>query len=818
MLAVPLPVTELPMPEFFARFIGLVRALARKRAFLSMAVSSLALGVGATTAIFALVYSALLRPAPFPRGDELVSIGHLKRETNSRLGVSAPSFRFFTTGSRVLERTALVSGWNPTWSRQGAPKRLRGARVSASYFDLLGNALTLGRTFAPSEEIFGNDRVVVLSRAFWQSELGGDSSVLGSTLQLDGASRVVVGIAPFGDEVMEGGEVDIWTPLALGEGDFAPEFWGRDHYRMIARTKPGIDVAALARDMSRIERDVRAAGLRSESWGTWAMQLGEQARGQWRPALWLLFAATGLLLLITCANVAGLYMSRLPTMLHEASIRAALGASPRHLLRAAVAESIVLAAVGGAVGFALGSAMVGVFRPTIMAVLVGIRPPVVSGFVLLFCLVVVALVGIAVGLVPGIQLTRKDLAPSIRQGQRGASEGRGWLQDVLIVGEVALAVLLLISAISVSKSFRQLTRVNLGYDPQPVAMATVELPMPRYMGAANQSLFAERVRSELESVRGVQSVGAGLGLPQSAVLPTSSFEVQDRPQGGQDSEPWGEFALISPGTMEALGYRLVAGRFFNAQDQQRSTPVVIIDEELARTYWPNQSALGRYITSGLDSAVWREVVGVVGHVRLAGPLDDVRTQRYIPLAQFSFPQLTFVARFARGVRPDPDVIRAAVQRVDPSLALAEPSRLSERAGRSLGRSRLLASLFVVFSSLATLFAALGVFAVVSRAVERRRLEFGIRLALGAEPTDLAVGTLRHGIKLGAAGATIGIPLSAAALKVGQGLLHEIPPFSALMATGVAIAAIAVAAAAAWLPAKRATAVDPQSCLRGAEGG
>jgi predicted permease len=807
-----------------ADFRRAARAFRRAPGFFLLVVLPLALGIGATTAIFSAVHGVLLRPLPYRAPGQLVTVNHFYPSLKGlEAGVSAPGFRDYRDRTRSFARVAVGAFWQPNLTGQGEPERLTGAFGSGDYFAALGVQPALGRAFGPDEDAPGRAQVVVLSDGFWRRRLGADPRAVGRTLVLNGRTYQVVGVMPpgFADPFVPAAEV--WRPLALSAEQLA-EGRTNEWLSLVARLRPGVEVGAARAELRTLAEQLKRAYPDSypADWSLTVASLQDKNTGRIRPALLVLLGAVGFVLLIAAANVANLLLARGAGRAREVAVRTALGARRAQLARQMLAESVVLAAAAGALGAGLAAAAVralAAFAPaTLPAGAIRVDAPVLG-----FALAVSLGTGLLFGLAPAAQAARGALSGALREGGRGAAGDRGaqLVRRGLVVAEVALALVLLTGAGLLTRSFARLQGVDPGFEPRGVLTFTVALPQAKYPSDTQRVALFDALLPRVAAVRGVRAAGAVSELPFGPGGSTGSFAVEGYQAPPGQPGPWGDLRVATPGYFEALRIPLRRGRLFTAQDAPGARRVAVVDEELAARYWPGQNPIGRRVSLGAPDGqppAWIEVVGVVGHAKQEGLDADARVQLYLPFAQSPTGQLAVAVRAAGGAAGDPErllpLLRAAVREVDRDLPLADVRTLESRVDASVGPRRLSALLLGGFATLALVMASLGLYGVMAYAVAQRTRELGVRLALGAARGNVLGLVLRQGLTLALAGGAVGLAGALALSRLLQSQLYGVRAADPATLAGVVLLLGAVAFVAALVPARRATRVDPAVALRG----
>ena len=795
------------------------RSFRKSPGFTFTALLTVALGVGANTAIFSVVNGVLLRPLPLGEPERIELIGHRYKSIHLETGVSAVGLRFYHDQNRVFEKSAGFTGWEANLAQGGEPERLVGQRVTSEYFPALGIPLVLGRSFSPDEEQDGKDKVVILSEGLWAREFGSDPAILNKPLVINGEAHLVVGVAPNGFQFGTD-PTAIWKPLVFTPDQIA-RCWGCEWLAMVARLKPGMTQEAAQKDLDRLAAQVRAmpGTFRDADWGLYSKSATEQVVGNVKPALLVLMGAVGFVLLIACANLANLLLARSTARQREMAIRTAMGAGRWRLSRQLLTESVLLSAVGGLGGLVLAYAAIRglvasnpVNLPRMDAVGLDAR-------VLAFTGGITLLLGLLFGLAPALQAARPALHGMLKDGVR-TSHGGSRLRATLVVSEVALAIVLLIGAGLMLKSFRRWISVDPGFQAGGVLTLSVSLPNAKYGKDAQQVAFFDQLRHGIAALPGVVAVGGNVALPMTNNNWTRSFDVEGYQPPPNANGPWGDFRIATPGYFEAMGIPVKRGRSFDETDVAGGRRVVVIDEVLAKKYWPGQDPIGKRIGyAGRNNPPdWLEVVGVVGHVMQNSPKDDEHTQMYQPFAQVPFTQLGLAIR----TKGDPLTLVPSVRRlvlaIDPQQPIYDIRPMEERVSGSSSQPRFLSLLLGLFAGVAATLAAVGIYGVMSYTVAQQTRELGIRLALGAETGNVLRLVLNKGLLLAGVGIGIGVAGSYAlgrlvASQLLQKTLYQTNAADPAVFGIVAAGLVVVAAVATWVPARRATRVDPIVALR-----
>ena len=788
-----------------------IRSLKRAPGFTIVAVLTLALGVGANTAVFTVVRGVLLRPLPFPEAERLVlvSYGPEPGRFLPTPGLSEGHYLELVERNAVFERLTTFSNRPTTLTGVGEPARLNLAAVTTDFFDLLGTPLAIGRGFLPGEDEAGRDAVVVLGDGLWRTRFAADLGVIGRTVTLDGTPRTVVGIMPPGFDFPNGAE--LWTPFAVRSDP---------HNSMIRPV-----VARLRRDVS--EAQARAAfTATTQGFSTRDDPAGYTARvqplktflvGRVQHSLWIFSGAVGFVLLIACANVANLLLMRAVSKGREITLRSALGASRGRLMRQFLTESIVTSILGGAAGALL--AFIGVKALLVLAP-AGRIPRMdeihVDAMVLGFTLLVSVLTGIGFGLVPAIHASRSNLQRALNVRGQSAGGDAGRVRSVLVMAQIALALILVTGAGLMIRSFRNMRAVDLGFAPANVLTLTVDLPGSRYGAAAEMQLLHDRVLQGLEGIPGVDAAGAVNWRPLGRMSLAGDFEVDGGPV--RSDGYWADKMAVSPDYFRALGIRLLQGRFFNSSDDAGAAGVVIVSRTLADRFWPERAALGRRISMwNSEPKDWLTVVGVVEDVLQREITGERGAALYQPYAQvsntFFLGHMTYVVRSQAAPRAIAPALRSAIRTADAYLPVQNIASMDEliadMSTEPLFQTRLLA----IFALIALALSAVGVYGVLSYMVAQRRFEIGIRVALGARTTDVMTSVLARTCALTLPGILLGATGALAVTRLLKTFLFGVTPTDPLTLSTVALLLCLTAVVASWLPARRAARVDALTALR-----
>jgi putative ABC transport system permease protein len=797
------------------------RMLLKRPGFTVVAVIALALGIGANTAIFSVINSILLRPLAYHDPERLVTINHDYPKISLKASVSAPGYAHYRDHAKSFESVAAITGGSFNLTGGGDPERLNGARITHNFFSALGATAAQGRVFLPEEDQPGKNKVVVLNHGFWQRRFGGDPSILNRNITLNDESYTVVGIMPpsfqFGREL---GQVrDIWTPIAFTPEQLSPNNLTNEFLFVIARLKPNVTIRQAQAELDTIAANLRQQfmpGADRSNWGLTTESFRELVVGDIRQALWILMGIVGLVLLIACANVANLLLARAADRQKEMAIRTALGAGRWRVIRQLLTESALLSVAGGAIGLLLAwwgvSALVKVNEAQIpRASEVGL-----DWRVLAFTLGVALLTGIIFGLVPALQASKADLHETLKEGGRtGSSGARGWVRGTLVVLEMALALVVLVSAGLLIRSFWRLQQVNPGFVPQNVLAMSVTLPMTKYREPVQRANFFKELLQQIRTLSGVRSAGACSILPLSGNNSSGSFRIEGRdvPQG--QSLPHGDRWAATTDYFSTMKIPIVRGRFFDDRDTMESQPVAIIDETMQRKYWPNEDPVGKRISfqGGQQNPIWREIVGIVGHVKHRALEGESRVQYYIPHTQMQAGNLNLVVRTDADPTSLAGVVRGAISGMDKDLPVYRVQTLEQYVIDSMAQRRFALTLLGIFALVALALASVGLYGVLSYSVTQRSHEIGIRMALGARAADVLRLVIGQGMLLALAGVALGIVGAFLLTRLMANLLFGVKASDPLTFVAIALLLTLVALVACFVPARKATKVDPMVALR-----
>lgn len=795
------------------------RGLSKRPGLTAVALVTLALGIGVNTAIFSAVDSVLLRPLPFKDPERVMAVW----EHTPHLGIARNEFapaNYFDLRKQnsVFEELGAFGQLSTNYTGEGEPEQLEGQLVTANVFSILGAAPALGRTFAADEDQAGRSNVAVLSHSLWQRRFHRDPEIINRTITLNGESFTVVGVMP-PDFFFPVRETELWLPWVMEPGQ--AEGRGDHYFRLVARLKPGV-----TREQANTEAEAIAARLAAEyprtneGLGFVVNSFHQDYVGDLRRPILILFAAVGLVLLIACANVANLLLAQATTRRRELAIRMALGARRWTIARQLLTESLLLAVAGGVVGVLgaiWGVEVLSQLLPESLSKLQAIN---VDSRVLLFTGGVTVLTAIAFGVVPALHAARANPGDALAETSRdlaGGLSGR-YLRRVLVIAQVAVAVVLLAGAGLLIRSFYRLGQVELGFNPDNLLTMRMVLPMPKYLKPESRRVFYDELLRRLNEIPGVEAAGINTRLPLSTSGMKFSFSVEGRTMPNDSSLPFAVYRVVNPDYFRALGIPLHRGRVFDTRDSADSTPVFLINRRLADQFWPREDPTGKRLKIGpADSPnPWVTIVGVVGDVRQTGLYGEQLAELYAPYAQerrsWMSPQ-NLVVRTNRDAASLAGAVREAVWKVDKDQPVSDVKTMDQVFAAAVSRERFQTLLLGLFAALALVLACVGLYGVISYAVAQRTHEIGLRMALGARPWDVLRLVLSQGMTLTFAGLAFGIAGAFAVTPVMADMLYGVTATDAVTFSSVAVLLVLVAFLACYVPARRATKVDPLVALR-----
>jgi putative ABC transport system permease protein len=797
-----------------------IRTMANNRTFTALAVLALALGIGANTVIFSVVNAVLIRSLPFPDPDRIIMVFESDLQQSSQEAIAAANFLDWRDQNQVFEDIAAYREEAFNLTGTDRPERAAGVVTTAGLFPVLGVTPILGRVFQSDEENLGSGRVAVISQNLWERRFASDPNVIGQTLTSNSEPLTIIGVMPSGFRFPE--EADLWIPPR----QFVPEHvlrptvnmsTNRDsHYlSAIARLKPGQTLQQARANMDAVARRMEEQNPNENAGrGVSLATLREQIVGDIRPTLLVLFGAVGFVLLIACANVANLLLARAATRQKEIAIRTALGATRFRLVRQLLAESVLLALLGGGLGSLLAMWGIGPLISLMPAGIYGAKDIGIDGLVLGFTLAVSLLTGVVFGLVPALQATKSDLNESLKEGGRGGSAGarRNRARSLLVVSEIALSMVLLIGAGLMTKSFFRLEQVNPGFETRNVMAMRLSLPAVQYPDERRRAAFFQQVIQRLQAVPGVQSGAAISRLPLTPGNSGRGVTIAGRPTDVSSEGPSADYRVISADYFRVMGVPVLKGRSFTEADNSDAPPVAVINETMAQRYWPGEDPLGQRMRIE-DDDPWMEIVGVVGAVKHFGLDSKSRPEFYVPYLNDPWPFMTAVIRSTSNPSSLADAMRREVWAIDKDLPVPEIKSMDQLLSGSVAGRQFNMLLLGIFAGVALVLAAVGIYGVMSYSVTQRTHEIGIRMALGAKQSDVVKLVVRQGIALALAGVGMGLAGALGLTRVLASLLFEVGTTDPATFVAISLLLTAVALGACFVPARRAARVDPMIALR-----
>ncbi len=800
------------MPAFRQDLRFAIRSFGKSPGYAAVAILTLALGLGASTAIFTVVDAVLLRPMPFAEPDRLVFLRESKLPQLPEFSVSPGNFLAWQAQNGTFEAMAAYGGESFNLTGTGEPERLAGDRATANLFDLLAIRPVVGRTFRPDEDTAGGPPVVLLSYGLWQRRFGGDPGVVGRAISLNDVPCTVVGVLPAAMQALRA-TTAVWVPMALTAQE--RERYGSHYLRAVGRLKPGVTLEQARADLDTIARRLEAEHPDDDTgWRVLASSLPEYAVRDVRPALLILLGAVGLVLLVACANVANLQLARGMGRQKELAIRAALGAGRAHLVRQLLAESLLLALAGGAVGLLLAHWLLG----ALLSLAPAVRPR--TGTIALdlgalgFALALSALAPVLFGLLPSLQVTRTDLRDTLNAGGRGAQPGlRRGTRRALIVTEIALAAILLAGAGLLARSFQHLQQVDPGFVASHAVAASLALPDRKYPERPDAFRFYQRLVERVAQIPGVRAAGATESLPLANDY-VGGVTIDGRPPVAPTERQPTNYYSVSPGYFAAMGIRLLRGRLFTEQDGPGAPRVGIINETFAKRFFSGEDPLGKRVQVSMGPEAWREVVGIVADTKQYGLTQDASNQFYEPYGQLTFSSMTLVVRTDGDSASVVPSVRDAVHALDPDLPIGGVRTLDDLVAESIGSQRFSTLLLGAFAAAALLLAVIGLYGVLAYAVGQRTLEIGVRMAHGARSGNVLAMFLREGFGLALVGTGLGLAGALLVTRLMASLLFGVEARDPATLALASITIVVVSTLASLVPAWRATRVDPVVALRG----
>jgi len=813
-----------------------LRGLLKSPGFTIIAIATLALAIGANTAVFSLINALLIRSLPYHEPSRLILIWErFSAQGLDRIPVSAPEF----TDMEKQFGSGRIAGFNYEMFNVGGgdvPERISGAVVSPSLFQVLGVEPIKGRTFAQEEEGVGHDDVIVISERLWKRRFNSDPTLLGKPLLLNGRDYTVIGVMPekfefpiplFGVQGNQFGErVDIWKPIAFSPLEMKQR--GSRSYGIIARLHPGVSVTKAQAELDSIIANWTRTypdNYQGAGFGARIYPFQEQVVGGMRAGLAILLGAVAGVLLIACANLATMLLARASAREREVAIRVALGAGPWRLLRQVLTESVLLALIGAAAGIVLSVWALELLKQIGARTVPRLAEVNIDFFVLVVTAAISVGAGILFGLIPGLAATKPELTEALKEGGRGstAAAHSNRIRNSLVVAEIALALVLLVGSGLLLKSYARLQNIDPGFDRHNVLSAELDLPRTKYPGRASAdynngaaiiNFWNEAVR-RVRRLPGVEAAGCTVVLPLSGSNTDSSFGIEGRVVGPNEPSPDEEIRTITPDYFRVLKTPLLRGRFFSESDNADAPKVAIINEALAKKYWPNQDALGKRITFDdmrKPDVKWITIVGIVRSIRHRALDVDPQAEYYIALSQNPERDMVLAVRSSQDPRSLASALRREIQSIDPDQPIANVRTLEAVTAESIAPRRLSVMLLGAFAGIALLLAGVGIYGVISYLVVQRTHEIGVRMALGAQRGDVLRLVVGHALKLVGIGTAIGLVLALLSTRTLSALLYSVGAFDATTFVFVTITLAAVALLASYIPAFRATRADPMIAL------
>jgi putative ABC transport system permease protein len=793
-----------------------LRVLRNSPVFALVAILTLALGIGANTAIFSVVHGVLLRPLPFPKQDQLMMLWE-KNKDGTRSHTSWATFMDWNRLNHSFTGVAAVGFWSPTFIGAHDAETLNGFRASSSLFDLMGVKFAIGRNFLPSEDLRGNNLVVILSNGFWQRRLGSDPGIIGKPVQLGGSAYTIVGVLPADFPSVLSFDprkpADIYTPLAYDE---TLPYACRDcrHLRAFARLKDGVTITQAEAEMNQISANLfREYPTAYSASGVTLTSLKDYIVGDVRTALWALLASVGFVLLIACVNVANLLLAWAARRQREVALRAALGARRARMVRQFLTESLLLSLLGGGFGLLLAWGGVALLQQIQLANLPRLQDVHIDAGTFAFTFGISLITGIAFGLLPAFQAFKVDLNEALKESGKSTSGKESHrLRSALVFADVALALLLLTGAGLMMKSFVRLLEVNPGFDPSHTLTLTLSLWGLKSADAPAVAFF-DQVLQQVEALPGVESAGIVSQLPLGGNLDMYGVHVEGKTLPNPEEDPSADRYSISPGYLHAMRIPLLRGRGFDKRDVADSPLVVLVNESMAQQFWPGEDPIGKRLKVGDIKAPWRTVVGVVGDVLHRG-LDAPHTlQTYLPNTQFTDSFVILAVRTPNDPASLAAAVRSEIAALDPQVPVSDVATMDEVVSASVANQRFGALLFLLFGVIALALTAVGIYGVISYGVAQRTHEIGIRLALGATRRELLRLIVGEAMKPALLGAAVGLVAAFGLTRLLARLLYNVKPTDPPTFAAVLMLLVCVAWLASYIPARRAARVDPMIALR-----
>ncbi|MBI3447387.1 MAG: ABC transporter permease [Acidobacteria bacterium] len=788
-----------------------LRSMVGAPGFTALAVVTLALGIGASTAIFSVANAVLWKPLPYPRADAVVAIGEASPDGESNVGFA--TFKDLERESRTLASVTVASEWQPSLTGVGEPERLEAQRVTSGYFRTLGVHPALGRDFMAADDVRGSHYSVILSHGLWKRRFGGDASLIGKTIALNEHPYTLVGVMPEDFQNFIKPAVEAWAPLGYNES--LP--WACRtcrHLRAFGRLREGVTLAEADQELNHISADiVRAHPQDYAAPGVIVTPLGERLTRSIRPALFALLGGVGFVVLIACANVASLLLGRAVRRESEFAVRAALGAGRWRVVRQLLTETALLSLAGGGAGIALAAWGIRALRALSPAGLLRAGDIRIDGPVLAFALGLSLITGLLAGLAPAIVTARRDLQGALRQGPRSSSPRSHALRGALVVAEIALALILLVGAGLLLRSVDRLLAVDPGFDPKGILSMEVSTSGARYEKDEPTLAFFARAGEAVGRLPGVESAAWVSQLPLGGNFDRYGIQIEEKPLANPELGPSADRYAASAGYLKTMGIPVLRGRGITDDDRAGAPPVILINDTFSRRTWPGEDPIGKRVRLGDPNGPWRTIVGIVGDVKHTGLDADPTNQIYLPQPQWGDSSMVLVVRTRAAAADLTASVRQAVWSVDKDQPIAAIATMDQLYDTATARRRFALELFEVFAAVALALAAAGIYGALAASVSERTREIGIRSALGATRGHILALVMRRGAVLTFAGLALGAAGALAVARLLAGLLFATSVNDPLTFATVAAILAAVGLAAAFVPAWRAARVDPVIALR-----
>jgi putative ABC transport system permease protein len=797
-----------------------VRQLRKNPGFTAVAVLTLALGIGANTAIFSVVYAVLLKPLPFTNPEQLFTAFQTNKQQGiAETGCSYPNFEDWRAQNHVFSELGGIVGHQLTLTGRGEPSVVNTSVVTPELFSLLDVKPVAGRIFFSADGKQGASPVALVSEELWRGRFGADPNIVGSSINLDKRPFTVIGIIPAAFRTpFFNTKQEVWIPLIQDPvfSTFMPPR-GTHMLPVLGRLKPGVSVAQAQAEMDAIsERLAREFPAENNGWTVHLVPLQKEIVGDVRTALLVLLGAVGLVLLIACANIANLLLTRATSRSKEIAVRTALGAGRARIIRQLLSETAVLGLLGGVVGVALAYWGVQALSLLLPSSLPQMNPIRVDYFVLSFALFLSAIAGVAFGLVPALFAANTDIQNNLREGARsGESRNRRLARSFLAVAEISLAMVLLVTAGLLLRSFAKLTSVNSGFDARHIIKADVSLPQFQYSTPQQWTAFSGELLAQIQAQPGLQNSAIVVPMPIVQGFVNLGFDIVGTPPASPSESRTADYASVSPEYFRVMGIPLLAGRFFGQRDIPSAPPVTLISKAMAQRYFRNQDPVGKRLTFGFppNPGTAHEIVGIVGDVRDISLGEAPGPMMYVPYAQAPFWGAGVVVKSALSASAVAAAIRQEVQKIDKDLPVTDIAKMPDLIDASVAQPRFRTFLLGLFAAMALVLAATGIFGVISYSVSRRTNEIGIRVALGASQHTILGMILRETLLLTSVGLAVGIPCALAASRLLRHMLFDVSAYDPATLGAVVFGLVAVAALAGYIPARRAMRVDPITVLR-----